>query len=866
MPLALAAPRSPSIPSPALPPLGALLRLPILLAGLLGACAAPERAPEPPPPLAVEAFAQARAQREGGASASDPELWRHLGRARDLAPAWVPPMRLEDDLLRAEHLEVQALERRRAQRAQEPQSAAAHYLAARLEADLDPVAFEEVVVLDPDFAWGRYAFALSSSVEAGPSERVHGDWRRAMRQAPTAWERAYFALGLARLLVRSAQEEAAVEVLEETLASPGLSEADRAWLGAELASLELGASSFEIQRRGYERGLDLLRDANLGPLALARLVRELEDSFAGDDAGGMQLELALGSVDAPARRLLAAERALRRGEHERAEMELPRPVPAEWPEVVAELETRARLFGQGRFAQGLEGWLASLPQQVLDSDGQPAEPRLRRVLELARVHARTSLSADLLALGHALLDVGWYVEALALARGLYRDEPDAARALRRRALAGRALFAGLGSALAEVEKRRPESLSRTTRGEGLGGEPAQVTGSLDDLLLRWGYALGLCAEQQGRPARPFASRLACSDSPRLSYGPFAELVHPGPTFSAADEAQGLGPAGQPVPGLAGSMARHGRFAIVGAALGDGPDASVLRRVLVEERAGEHLGTPWRGTVAWCEGTDVESRAQRAGTSIGGAALHEGYWIDIAVVRGLHGRWLDLAREYSAPDRDPARSASRLAAVLASTGLRLRTPRTQPRGRARERTAIAPALGQAARLRLAVLFERAAPGELLGEVDLTELVDLVATHEEGHLCDRTRFLPLARRWASVLVFLVEQGFSASAIQKRLEYRAQLVALASIADPRLALVDLLEAAEARSDSGLEHGPAYRELLADFLEELDGRLQGDPTAWPRLSTEHTLMHQLHRLDGEQVRGVALELARREGLIGGG
>jgi hypothetical protein len=145
--------------------------------------------------------------------------------------------------------------------------------------------------------------------------------------------------------------------------------------------------------------------------------------------------------------------------------------------------------------------------------------------------------------------------------------------------------------------------------------------------------------------------------------------------------------------------------------------------------------------------------------------------------------------------------------------------------------------------------------------LSEVVDLIATHEQGHLCERTRFLPLTRHWGRLLIFLLEHGFSASAIQQRLEYRAQLVALCSISDPRLALVDLLEAAEARSDGGLEHGPAYRELLADVLAELDADLQGRPESWPRLSAEHTLLHQLHRLGPEELRGLALRVARRPG-----
>jgi hypothetical protein len=158
-------------------------------------------------------------------------------------------------------------------------------------------------------------------------------------------------------------------------------------------------------------------------------------------------------------------------------------------------------------------------------------------------------------------------------------------------------------------------------------------------------------------------------------------------------------------------------------------------------------------------------------------------------------------------------------------------------------------------------ERAEPGESLGEVSLDELVAAVARHEEGHLCDRTRFLPLSEHIGLALAFVLDAGVSPRAVQERLEYRAHLTALCVAQDPRLPLVEALETAEG-SSLALPHGGAYRKLLAEFLGRLERALLARPEDWPELDPERTLAHQLHRLSAEQVRGLALELAQLEGL----
>ncbi|MEM7516830.1 MAG: hypothetical protein AAF368_07890, partial [Planctomycetota bacterium] len=322
--------------------------------------------------------------------------------------------------------------------------------------------------------------------------------------------------------------------------------------------------------------------------------------------------------------------------------------------------------------------------------------------------------------------------------------------------------------------------------------------------------------------------------------------------------------GATVPGLARELERIGRFGIFGQVLGRRPDAALLRRVLVEERSGEHLGVPWRGTIAWCEGADVLSTAGLRGAAIGGAALHEGYWIDLDVLRGELRAWERLRQRFEDPS-----FARRLEGLLAVRGFRVEgggdaeglSKDERIRKRRREISAL---LGESERVRLAVLSERAAPGQLLGRVSFDELVEVTAIHEEGHLCDRTRFLPLRRHLVGVLGMLAAGGFSPNGVQRLLEYRAQLVAICEAPEPRLPLSDILRAAEGGGAGGLPHADAYTDLLNDFVEELDRELAETEASYPQLLRDHTLVHQLHLLGAEEVRALAMRLAERRGMVG--
>ncbi len=836
----------------------------LALAAALAACAgSPSLTPLPAPPAAaLEAFELARSLRGAGADARDPRLWEALAEARRLAPDWIAPARLEDDLLVGELRQVEAIERRRQALAESPGDVRAAYLERRLSGERDPDRYAPLVAAAPDLAWVRHAHAWTLSSE-GPIEAVEAEWRAALALARTPWEAAHFGRLLAAYLIGAGRKTRGFALYDELLHDLALGTTDRAALTLELAISEMRDGESARRELGYERGLSLLRAEALSPSGLRRLFDALQRTFVLSDAGRERFELALASHESELRQELLAEFWLSRGERAFVRgLARSSGATAISEQLEGQVSLDARLRG-GEPGRGLDEWLGRQPSQVLASDGLPADDGLREVVLAARgIDANSSSATAWSRLGEAFLAVGWYSRAGTVAQLLAEAEFATAFELRRRAVAGRALFRSLQELLEEVEGDVPErALDASWEPPILQGDRPPI-GSLEDLLQRWGQAFAQAATSGGTPTSEGALREILAASPVQSYGPFALLVHPGPRFSRADEAAGIGAAGEAVPGLAHEMLRRGRFAVLGEVLGDKPDATVLRVLHIEELAGEHLGVPWRGTVVWCDGIDVESRAQRLGTHIGGAAVHEGYWVDLEQVRLLHDHWTRTRARFDGAPSDTA-ARQRVERALATRGLRLRYAPALARQRRRERRAISPPLGQAERMRLAVLAERAQPGRLLGELQFEEVVDLIATHEEGHLCDRTRFLPLSSGLGSILHLLVEEGFSALRVQTRLEYRAELTALCEVADPRLALVDLLLAAESDLAESLGHGPAYRQLLSDVLGVLDDELEIEPEAWPELSPDHTLLHQLHHLPPEKLRKVARELARREGLL---
>jgi hypothetical protein len=489
---------------------------------------------------------------------------------------------------------------------------------------------------------------------------------------------------------------------------------------------------------------------------------------------------------------------------------------------------QAERFRRGEYARWYRTWRGSLPERV-----RALVPDFEAEIEAEDVGGGEAEGGELDARGLAshVLGAGWFDAAEALVAEA-RSEQRLGRLkfggdpLERGFVCGNPLMA---LAVEEVTWRLVAG--HATARASLLDELERVfterfeEGDLDDLLADLEELVADTAVSgHGVPAEGIA------DSPLDTYGPFARLVTP------------LTPEDEPTPGLQSMLARLGRVAIVGEQFGT-LDGTVRPLLAVEPIAGDHLGAPYSGTILWCSGVDVPSRAERAGAGIAGAAVHDGYWVDLEVVRAGHEAWRERAMRLVPPSSSDERDMLRPA------------PEVLDGHRATRRV---PLLGEADRLALVLVSERG------GEApSIDELLELVTVHEEGHLCDRARFLPLGEKWGAGLRFFAGCSFSPGVMMQRLEYRAQLTALAVVDDPRLVLWEVLEMAAATEANGTgptPHGAAYVELLDDLVALIGER--GAEAAG--LDPGRYLRWQLHRLAPEVLRALALELAAREGLVG--
>jgi hypothetical protein len=833
--------------------LGAPRRALLVAISLLSlvACAAGGRT-APPPPAAVEAFerglADLRRAEFEPAGAGRAAARSAFVQALELAPEWIPPARLVDDLDRAALRGSELFGRRLAQ-AKEPE-AAAHYLLARLLGGEGGPQLERALELDPRCAWGEHARSVDAELRGSRGRALELE-RRAERLAATPYERVVFGQRSAQLLSDAGREREALALLEELLAewAPQLPPAAALPLELATAAALLADERPDAVERGFELALRLFEGRALRAPELRSLLDSTEAARKGRTSASHD-RLVLGALGRGpnaatlrTRGPLAADSTLDlRLSLGAAALSPPSPRES-WIEAVR----------RGEYAAGTRTFVAALPSVARSGDGWPREPRLRRAAELLSAVDGDD-RASRLAAAAALLDAGWQDVAAPLIEALAQslDEAEFGSAewaqveqLAARAAAIEAIAAELDLLVAALYDGR-RSLALTPLD---GADFADAPDSTAGVLAAVGRIFALHGAAAGLEP---AVVEAVAQSPRLDFAGLGSVVVPGPRFAARDEAYGVGRAGEPVPGLAAAMDRLGRFALFGAGLGRAPDGTVLRRLWAEERSGEHLGVAWNGVVIWCAGADADGARSRGAARVSGAALHEGYWIDVEAERERLSRFEQLAAEFLGGAGE--RAAEVLSLPAAEVG-------GEGGERRRERRRVIPALGQGDRVRLALLVERGAQPR----VELDELLEVVQVHEEGHLCDRTRFLPLGRNLGELLALGLGELFGELGLERRLEYRAQLVALACVTEPRLALIDLLDAAEVDSRLVTVHARAYRELLERFLEQLDRSLERDPAAFAALDGGRYLLHQLHRLSGEQVRQVARELAEREGLVRG-
>jgi hypothetical protein len=844
----------------------ALLRKRFAIVGLaalalaVASCASGTSVPEPPPTGALDAYASAVAiERESAIEGSDDsERLDALRRAAELAPDWVPPLRSLDEWERERLRGHLVWSKRRARAVQDGASAQDLYLLGRLQGAAGTETLLDALDHDAECAWAHHALSVDAQILGRASDAVAHELS-AFELARSPFERSEFGQRLYGLLMATGQKPAAAAhletmrtELESTLPEPAAVDLRLLWIGHLLDDDRL-----EERYKGFNAGLALLRDTRLDDEELQRLVGSLVRVDIGVSRTARQVRIHEALAVGPGSpELDGGELLLGRSVSEALVGRLSLYVPGTPRQILA------RAFADGRYAGGVRDWLAAQPDVALGDDGLPREASLRRWAEWA-----LELDADdpdsQLVLVERLLDAGWQNTAKSilgrLGNGVREGEIEDRTAriadLDRRARAIGALVSELDLMVESMFDGSP-SLELTPITDGArASQPSstdEILAGLERVFRRYGPLAGLSSDTTGNIGR----------SPQLRIGPIASVVIPNARYSARDVLYGEGVVGEPVPGVAAAFDAIGRFGLFGTGAGRGPDGTVLRRLWSEPRDGRHLGRPWSGTVVWCDGAEADGARTRGTGRVSGAALHEGYWIDVEAERAHHDRLNALANRWFA---EPAEVEALLALAPPKVDAELSGERLR-----RERRRLVPSLGQSQRSTLALMRERRAARpelELNELIDLNELLEVVQIHEEGHLCDREQYLPLGRNLLSLIgLGLGELLGGDLGFERRVEYRAQAVALACVPDPRLALIELLEAAEV--DDRLEpiHARAYTRLLEDFLLELDEQLEADPERFSVLDPRAYLLYQLHRLGPEDVRRVAVEVARSEGLVASG
>ncbi len=282
-------------------------------------------------------------------------------------------------------------------------------------------------------------------------------------------------------------------------------------------------------------------------------------------------------------------------------------------------------------------------------------------------------------------------------------------------------------------------------------------------------------------------------------------------------------------GLMQYLREGNRFFLLGQESGGAVQATLMSIVSHRERVTlERGGTPLQFDEIVCESQAFGGVAEAAGAEYAGATFEGFYYVQLDSVRRTAHEMLRGAR---------------LPADLAPI-----EPRTAV-GSEERRSTWEP-LGVMARMALSMGWHDRPAEEAWSEA-LELVFDGVAVHEQGHLVDVAYFLPITSNLWRGLGLLTSEGFSAGGIRATLEGRAQRVALAESASPRLALAHALGYLPNR-DAAPPHSDGFSRLLDAFLEEVDARRDElsalDPNA--------NLLQQLDRLDDESIRRIARTL----------
>lgn len=284
--------------------------------------------------------------------------------------------------------------------------------------------------------------------------------------------------------------------------------------------------------------------------------------------------------------------------------------------------------------------------------------------------------------------------------------------------------------------------------------------------------------------------------------------------------------------------RFNHYLLVGQRSGGPPEALVCAR-LHDNPAADRPRFGRRVPHRFIVGHDVKVRSFRESLdqNLGGVTVAREFFLNMDFIRRWRNAVVRTCREFSDPERradlfhdPPLLVASREEALDV----------TEP---------------WATRDRLLVRY-----GEEAGAAasDIAVFLDMVRTHEEGHVLDAERYLPLASNLWRILKLAAATGFSPLGVEAHLEGNAEVTALAEGLAPRLSLAQLVGFLPA-ADAAPPHSVGYFGLL----QRLVAAVYDDPARFPGIDRRRNILQQLVLLEPEALRRLARESARERNLM---
>lgn len=447
----------------------------------------------------------------------------------------------------------------------------------------------------------------------------------------------------------------------------------------------------------------------------------------------------------------------------------------------------------GQYDKALERFLEYIPPAILLGPKNRLRSRWLEVVTTTRAATEAPTGPALTRLARAYSRVGWVEEALQVYDRLRVVNPHAP-GLDREVQACTCFLN-----LVEVMRNYFENLYRTFK---KGGDP----GDLEDVL------------------RDFA-RYA-----RLNAG----IDDPGPlplkSFSLIgavmdrDEAE--------THPLARYFDRFNHYFILGQRGGSPPEAMISGRLCEEKCVTRpRFGRTVSHRFILAHHVRVRSYRESLDQNLGGVTIGRELFVNLDFIHQWRRQVLKTYRDFSPPEmladlfHDPAESAaSRNEALDTSNPL-------------------------STKQRIYYLFCRDA-GKKAGDVAL--FLDMVRTHEEGHVLDAERYLPILSNLWRVLGLALKGGFSTRTVEGFLEGNAEITAMAEGPAPRLSLAQIIGFLPS-PESAPPHSLGYHDIVSRIVEEV----YDEAERYPRVDRNRNILQQLHLLEPGDLRRLARKIA---------